>query len=59
MALGWAKVCVSWEMPVISTVASSWSIATPAPGSSRATISQVAAAVGSTQIAVPKPVFEM
>ena len=56
MALGWAKVAVSVTIPAISAVASAPSAAssgTPSRIASSATISQVAAASGSTQSPVP------
>ena len=55
VAFGCAKVCVSWTIPAIRSVASVSSMGTPSSGRSRATSSHVAAACGSTQIAAPKP----
>jgi hypothetical protein len=60
VTFGWEKVCVSWTMPAVSTVAMSPSMATPSSGSMSATISQVAAASASTYAAADSlPSFEM
>jgi hypothetical protein len=50
---------VSWTIPAVRTVAISVSIGTPRSGTSSATISQVAAAAGSTHAtAASLPSFE-